>query len=163
MNLLKRLFRRRATAFDDQLAAATAFRSVVERSAFGVDDLTVTVQCGGYQAEVTVRPKDGLVQYLYNWAAGVVFQVRTQGFAETEMSGRLPVDPEVRRDIEAYLRFWASICIKEGTFPVAMISRREPDIQHLIVVPGYSERLIKDILEHAKTLANATMTHIQIN
>lgn len=157
------LVREQRQADSDTLAAAKHFRNVVGQCAFGKKMLTMTIDCDGYVAQVCLAPDDGLIQYMFQWAQGITFQVAAKGKALTNAPGqKMHMDEREKKDVEDYLKWWGKILTDNGEHPVVMISRREPGVQRLMICPGYSKDMIDMVIDIARSQNKDTMTEIEM-
>jgi len=150
--MFKSLFRRRRaeTFIEQQTRLAKLFRNIVGQCAYGKKPMTVTVKCDGYESFVTCLPSDNLTAYLFQWAQGVCFQLMCEELPHYEAANdghRL--DDQNADNVRRYLTWYANKLIEVGEFPAVMISRREPQSQHVMVSPGYDNYQVKQILEQA--------------
>lgn len=162
--LLRRLFTARPKPEWTELQAAKFFRTVVGNCAFLKHPMTLTITCNGFETSVGLSPKDNLTRYLFEWAQGICFQLSTDGVASTEAYNHSPaLDPEIREEIETYMKFWVSLMAKNGEFPVLLISRRESSgRQRMIVTPGYEPDILKEFLRTAIQQTDTLHTDIEI-
>lgn len=162
--LLRRLFTARPKPDWTDLEAAKFFRMIIGQCTIMKKPLTLTVHCDGYETSVALHPKDNLTRYLFEWAQGCCFQLASGGVVSTQAENKsISLDPDLVRDVDTYIKFWAHLIARNGEFPVLMISRREiSGTQRMLVTPGYDKDILKQFLRTAIQQTETLIHDIEI-
>jgi len=144
----------------DELEAAQQFQDVLREATLYQQPMLVTIRAGGWESTVAVAPSDQLVDFLFQWSQRAIFRIGTDCM---DLPVEMPADFDGtdERRLRRYMRAWADIMVENGTFPVMLVTRREPDRQAIIATPGYTEEQLLEILDRAKLLVPDILTHIK--